>query len=854
VDNTPPWDFYNNCALPDELVRIAIYNPSLCPVEFSHDFIAAMNSYAEPRAGAGIWLLMLCLVLAPTGGRASTKTWDGTSSGNWGTAANWAGGVAPISGDDLVFPTGVTRFTITNNIGLLPLGSLTFTGSNYVMRGVGILLTNGIKASHVSKTNSIQLPVTINSNQTFTVTSGGELEILGDVVLNGFDLIVSNSTSARLDGVLSGSGGLIKVATGTLTLSGTNANTFSGGTTVAGGTLALDKAVNNGAVPSDLTIGSAVAAVLVRHLRSDQIANNAIVTILAQGTLDLNGVTDIIGGLIMSGGSLAESGSGAIHLNGNLTVNASASPATITGELGFFGTTLRTFNVNPGPSATSNLLIHAHVTGPAGFTKTGAGQVVLTASNSYSGLTVINAGSIRVAAPFGLGTNTVGTVLNGGGLFIEGVNVTTEPLTNNSFFSALFGSATLASSYAGDIVLNTNLAIFTSSNALLTLSGRISGSGGVIKTGPGPLRFSGTSTNTYAGATTVRGTLELAKSGGVTALPGDVSIGDGSQNPNRDVVRCFTEFQISSSSDVLIDTSGLLDLNNHQASVGSISGGGNIIIGNGPLAVVGASGTNLFSGSISGSGALTKLGGATLILSGSNSYSGTTVINGGIVQIDGVQPNSPIQVNGGKRLQGSGIVGNLSGNGSAYVFAPGASPGILTCSNFSCTGSGFLEIELNGTSPGFGYDQLNARGNVNLTGITLNLSLNFPSGLSNQFVIVNNDGADPVSGNFSGRLEGTTISAGGESFRISYAGGDGNDVVLTQTSGVLHPSLNIIGADSNAVAIFWSTNTAGFNLESNTNLADTNWLPVSPAPTLLGSNFVVTNSTAVSPNFYRLRK
>jgi fibronectin-binding autotransporter adhesin len=795
---------------------------------------------------------MLCLGLAPTGGRASTKTWDGSSSGNWGTAANWTGGLAPVSGDDLVFPAGVTRFTVTNNIGVLPLRSLTFTGSNYVMRGMGILLTNGIKASHLSKTNSIQLPVTINSNQTFTVTSGGELEILGDIVLNGFNLIVSNSSNTRLDGVLSGSGGLIKVATGTLTLSGTNANTFSGATTVSAGTLALDKAVNNGAIPSDISVGSVVSAT-VRHLRSDQIANNATVTILSHGVLDLNGVTDIIGGLTMDGGGLAESGIGAIRLNGNLTVNSSASPATITGELGFFGTTMRTFNIGSGPTATSNLLISAQLTGPAGFAKTGAGQVVLTASNSYTGLTIISDGSVRVAAPFGLGTNTVGTVLNGGGLFIEGVNVTTEPLTNNNFSSVLSGSATLAGAFAGDIVLNTNLSIFTSSNALLTLSGSISGSGAVHKIGPGPLRFSGPNTNTYTGGTTVRGTLELAKSSAVTALPGDVSIGDASPNPNRDVVRCFAEFQTDRTGDVLIDNSGLLDLNNHQASVGSISGGGNIIIGNGPLAIVGASGTNLFSGSISGSGGLTKLGAATLILSGSNSYSGSTVVGDGILRVDGVQPNSAIQVNGGKRLQGSGIVGNISGNGNGYVFAPGASPGILTCSNFAATGSGFLEIELNGIAPGSGYDQLNARGTVNLSSITLNLSLNFPSGLSNQFVIINNDGADPTIA-FSSRPEGSTISAGGESFRITYAGGDGNDVVLTQISGVFKPNLNIIRADTNAVAIFWSTNSAGFNLESNTNLAGTNWLPDSPAPTLLGTNFVVTNSTAVSPKFYRLRK
>ena len=116
-------------------------------------------------------------------------------------------------------------------------------------------------------------------------------------------------------------------------------------------------------------------------------------------------------------------------------------------------------------------------------------------------------------------------------------------------------------------------------------------------------------------------------------------------------------------------------------------------------------------------------------------------------------------------------------------------------------------------------------------------------------------GSRKVGRNDTAGRENGAISAGGESFRITYAGGDGNDVVLTQTSGVFHPILNIGRANTNAVVLFWNTNnSAGFNLESNTNLAGTNWLPASPAPTPLGTNFVVTNSTAVSPKFYRLRK
>src|SRR5207249_482447 len=147
---------------------------------------------------AGFCLAMVALWLVAVEATAATKTWDGSSSGNWGTDANWTGGVAPAPGDDLVFPAGVSRFNVTNNIGLLPLRSLTFTGSNYVLRGVGIILTNGITAGHASKTNTIELDISTNASQTFTVTSGGVLEILGDLALNGASLTISNSSNTRL--------------------------------------------------------------------------------------------------------------------------------------------------------------------------------------------------------------------------------------------------------------------------------------------------------------------------------------------------------------------------------------------------------------------------------------------------------------------------------------------------------------------------------------------------------------------------------------------------------------------------------------------------------------------------------
>src|SRR5437016_5713471 len=49
------------------------------------------------------------LAMLPILTRGATKTWDGSSSGNWSAGANWSGGTAPAAGDDLVFPPGITR-------------------------------------------------------------------------------------------------------------------------------------------------------------------------------------------------------------------------------------------------------------------------------------------------------------------------------------------------------------------------------------------------------------------------------------------------------------------------------------------------------------------------------------------------------------------------------------------------------------------------------------------------------------------------------------------------------------------------------------------------------------------------
>ena len=123
---------------------------------------------------------------------------------------------------------------------------------------------------------------------------------------------------------------------------------------------------------------------------------------------------------------------------------------------------------------------------------------------------------------------------------------------------------------------------------------------------------------------------------------------------------------------------------------------------------------------------ITKNGLGQMRLSGNNTYAGSTFINGGTLSVDGTQPQSPVLVNSGT-LGGSGTVGPIYMSGAAVVAPGDDGPGILTCSNLNAgiTASGVLRLELNGTTPGSGYDQLNVRGTVNLAGVTLERSLGF---------------------------------------------------------------------------------------------------------------------------------
>ena len=258
-------------------------------------------------------------------------------------------------------------------------------------------------------------------------------------------------------------------------------------------------------------------------------------------------------------------------------------------------------------------------------------------------------------------------------------------------------------------------------------------------------------------------------------------------------------------------------------------------------------------GVISGPGGLSKTNSGTLLLSANNTYTGDTTLDGGTLQVNGLQPASPVILKAGT-LKGLGTVGTLTavGNGGpgSIVLSPGAISGILTCSNVALNASTAFTVELNG---GNDYDQLNVNGSVTLNGAALSLSLGFIPAFGTSFTIINNDGEDAVSGTFSGLPQGALFTAGNTVFRITYAGGDGNDVAVSRVN--LPPQFtSITKLGDNTVQLYGAgSSNLAYAIQANSNLKTTNWLSIGNAQAN-GSgqfSFIDTNASQFPVRFYR---
>ena len=294
-------------------------------------------------------------------------------------------------------------------------GALTPTGT--IVGNMSFTVTNGTTSSTFGSVTFGSLVLGINATSPLSPAIGGT----GNIIITG---VVSNGAAFA--------NGLTHGGTGTLTLSGAAANTYTGLTTASAGELDLGKSGSVNAIGGGgLTVGSATnTAALVKYTgASTDMMGTGTVTLNGQGQLDFNGVSDTIGNVSIvatgagagttpiqntaGGGTLTigtlgitplagftsvlNPGTGTLQLGGAVTfTSATTGQAQVTGNVDLNGG--QTFNIGLGGGTGYDLELNGLVANGTLTTSTGTGRLQLSGStaNTYSGLTTVNVGTPAV--------------------------------------------------------------------------------------------------------------------------------------------------------------------------------------------------------------------------------------------------------------------------------------------------------------------------------------------------------------------------------------------------------------------------------------------------------------------------
>ncbi|ECC3524870.1 autotransporter outer membrane beta-barrel domain-containing protein [Salmonella enterica subsp. enterica] len=628
---------------------------------------------------------------------ASSTGWDGTSLIKQGAgtlilnAENTYTGGTTISGGTLV----------ATNVDALGSGDVTDdatlelnTGGTFdnAISGSGQVVKSGDDALTLSGANTYTGGTTINDGT--LVACNVEALGTGDVTDNA---TLELNTGGTFDNVISGSGQMVKSGDDTLTLSGSN--TYTGGTTISGGTLVATSvdALGSGDVTND--------AVLELNTGGDfdnAISGSGQVVKSGDETLTLSGANSYTGGTTISGGTLVASNVEALG-SSDVTDNA-------------------TLELNTGGDFTNN------ISGSGQVVKSGDDVLTLSGANSYSGGTLISDGTLVASNVEALGTgditdnavlelNTGGdfdNAISGSGQVVKSGDETLTLSGSNTYTggTTISGGTLVASNVdalgTGDVTDNATLELNTGG----TFDNVISGSGQVVKSGDKTLTLSGA--NSYTGGTTINdGTLVASN---VDAL--------GSGDVTNDAVLelntggDFTN-NISGSGQVVKSGDETLTLSGTNSYTdGTLISGGTLVATNLEALGTGDVTNNAtlelntggdFTNNISGSGQVVKSGDETLTLSGANSYTGGTTISGGTLVASNVEAlgsgdvtdNATLEMNTGgdfdNAISGSGQVVKsgdktltLSGANS-YTGGTTISGGTLVASNVEALGSGDID-------------------------------------------------------------------------------------------------------------------------------------------------------------------
>jgi len=756
--------------------------------------------------------------------------------------------------------------TIANSIsgpGTLNLnrGVLTFSGTNTYSGDTNLLDTSGAATFRVGSAGALSASSRMVLNAASVILdmngfSGSVAALRGDqasanVALGAGTLTLSGSDDARsgtndvllsrstqvYQGIISGSGGLVKSGDYVQQLNGSGALSFTGSTTVNAGTLQVSKAIATNAL--NMNGGTFIADTGAVLTNVTTLTLNGGSTFTANATAPLPAVTSLTvnaGGsflanqpnLLLDTAAVSLGGIGATWQMANGTGDTIASLTSVQNSrltLGAgAGSTTLTVNDNSGLQRTLGGVITMSAATSAGqgsVVKNGNATWVLGGGNGYNGNTTINGGIVRVdggAVVQVLPDFTAVTLANTAGVALD-LNGRDETI------GSLGGGGTLG----GNVILGSGTLTVGRNGADSSFGAVISGSGGLIKTGSGVLTLTGV--NTFTGAVSLNGgVLNLANpggnalangvsvqiAGGTLALTNSETIGHLSSTRNSTInLGAGTVLTSNHATAAGIVRVGNVDTDTRIMRVSSTAGlvPGSAVSGTGVAAgtyvvqvlnqnqvlvnravTVTASDENYtfipatqMAASLAGAGQWTKTGAGTVVLSGASTLAGTIGINQGAVQVGGVS-------HGGRN-----IFQDVLGDGSTIAFG---SSGALAL-NFADNVVNLLPFERVGAISG----GAGAAAVVNLSG-----------GASNTVLAVGgNNSTTTFTGEIRGAAGAWLIKEGTGTMTWSNTATDTLNGVLRINQG----GFTIAGAagldqDSNAVV----SNLAGATLTVDTSGGD----------------------------------
>ncbi len=612
---------------------------------------------------------------------ATTETWNGLGGGNWSDNADWVSNLAPgLVGDTLVFAGSaglapsmdnnysVTGVTFANGAGSFNIGT----------PGYNLTITSGGVTNRSANAENINVPVLLTSAAQTLSAAAGNLT-LGQSVDNGGNLltVADGGFNTTISGPVTGIGGLTKTGNGTLTLGG--ANTYSGATTVSGGTVTVNGTgaittttgqvlVGGAAGNSVMNItGGAVSANMANNpaFAIGNVANASGFLFMSGGTLecgagefhigqvtnaygafDLSGGTVTIGDItagdafFIVGGAYGASGSQGVFNMSSGTLNDSAQEVGLGGIAGSIGV----MNVSGG-TLNDNHGIHVGERGTGILNVSGSAVVNLTGSTLQFGLNG-SAGVVGTANLLG-GTVTANSVATGNSSPTSRLNFnggTLQAATGGTFIPAVLTSATV---YSGGAVIDDGGNAITIAQPLIAPAGSGVSSIPVATSGAGYLD---TPVVTITGG------------GGVGAT-------------------AVANISAGSVTSITVTSPGT---GYTSAPAVTLYGGG--------YSTAATLGTATIAPNVSGG--LTKQDSGTLTLSGANTYTGNTIVNGGTLEIvqATIAPVSTVAITNGAVLQldfaVTNTVAGLVLNGVSQV------PGVYNSTTASpyITGTGAIQV------------------------------------------------------------------------------------------------------------------------------------------------------------------